>query len=270
VSTPEFLTAEERSLGERFLKDGHLILPVEDRSALDRIRDHVVGLACKRLGKEPPNDGKAFLDGVGTWLSPETINEFRLAIIAGVNAEPWMRPAYYGLARSALATVVGSELAMQRRLNLSIQMPDAETSVLPSHTDTWSGHSPFEVVLWVPLVDCHDSKAMFLLPPEPNERAFRRLAELEDKGVEGLFRMIEPDLRYLTVPYGSFLLFDQNLVHGNRVNRERSTRWSFNCRFKGLFTPYADKKLGEFFEPITMKPATRLGLAYRLPDGFRE
>ena len=56
----------------------------------------------------------------------------------------------------------------------------------------------------------------------------------------------------------------------NRVNRESTTRWSFNCRFKGLFTPYADKKLGEFFEPITMRAATRLGLSYRLPSGFSE
>ena len=24
------------------------------------------------------------------------------------------------------------------------------------------------------------------------------------------------------------------------------TRWSINCRFKGVFTPYADKKLGNF------------------------
>jgi sporadic carbohydrate cluster 2OG-Fe(II) oxygenase len=270
VSGAEFQTAEERSLGEQFLKDGHVILPVEDRRALDRIRDHAVSLACKRLGKEQPNDAKAFLDGMGAWLGPETVNEFRLAMIAGINAEPWVRPAYYRLARSALGTVVGSELAMQRRINLSIQLPDDESSVLPSHTDTWAGDSPFEVVLWVPLVDCHDSKAMFLLPPEPNTRATQRLAELDAKGVEGLFQLIEPELRYLAVPYGHFLLFDQNLIHGNRVNRERSTRWSFNCRFKGLFTPYADKKLGEFFEPITMKPATRLGLSYRLPDGFRE
>ena len=27
-----------------------------------------------------------------------------------------------------------------------------------------------------------------------------------------------------------------------------------NCRFKGLNTPYWDKKLGEYFMPITVKP----------------
>ncbi|MBI1774198.1 MAG: hypothetical protein HYR63_02515 [Proteobacteria bacterium] len=270
MSETEFLTSEERALGQRFVADGYVILPVEDRLALDRIRDHMVLLARRRLGQGEPNDPNVFLDGVGAWVDPKAVNDFRLAMIAGINAEAWLRPAYYRLARSTLAMVVGSELAMQRRINLSIQLPGDETSVLPSHTDTWSGDSPFEVVLWVPLVDCHDSKAMFLLPPGPNAAAAARLPELDGRGVEGLFKMIEPDLRYLVVPYGHFLLFDQNLIHGNRVNREKTTRWSFNCRFKGLFTPYADKKLGEFFEPITLRPATRLGLAYRLPDGFHE
>jgi hypothetical protein len=59
-------------------------------------------------------------------------------------------------------------------------------------------------------------------------------------------------------------------MHGNRVNRESTARWSMNVRFKGLFTPYADKRLGEFFEPITLRAATRIGLDYRLPDGFHE
>jgi sporadic carbohydrate cluster 2OG-Fe(II) oxygenase len=122
--------------------------------------------------------------------------------------------------------------------------------------------------LWVPLVDCHDTKAMFLLPPAINAEATQRLATFRDRTVDALYAEIEKDLVYVPVPYGSFLLFNQNLIHGNRVNRERNTRWSFNCRFKGLFTPYADKRLGEFFEPISMKPQTRIGLAYKAPQGF--
>ena len=49
-------------------------------------------------------------------------------------------------------------------------------------------------------------------------------------------------------PYGKVLLFSQNLMHGNRINQEPETRWSMNCRFKSLFSPYAEKRLGEFFE----------------------
>ena len=55
------------------------------------------------------------------------------------------------------------------------------------------------------------------------------------------------------------------LPHGNRVNFEKETRWSLNCRFKGVFTPYGDKKIGEFFEPITLRPVSKQGMNYKLP-----
>ena len=88
--------------------------------------------------------------------------------------------------------------------------------------------------------------------------------------MEALFATIEPEVRWMEVPYGHLLLFNQNLAHGNRINREAATRWSLNCRFKGVFTPYADKRLGEFFEPITLRAASRIGLDHRLPEGFDE
>ena len=61
------------------------------------------------------------------------------------------------------------------------------------------------------------------------------------------------------------LIFNQNLIHGNHINKEKNTRWSLNCRFKSIFTPYAEKSIGEFFEPITLRPATKDGMKYTLP-----
>ena len=61
------------------------------------------------------------------------------------------------------------------------------------------------------------------------------------------------------------MLFNQSLPHGNRPNNERETRWSLNCRFKSIFTPYRDKKLGEFFEPITLRKVSELAINYELP-----
>ena len=61
-------------------------------------------------------------------------------------------------------TIVGNELAMQTKINLSIQIPGDDTSLLPVHADTWSGLSPFETVVLMPLVDCYKTKSMFILP----------------------------------------------------------------------------------------------------------
>ena len=61
---------------------------------------------------------------------------------------------------------------MQKNLNLSIQLPKDTNSLLPLHADTWSGNSPFEVVIWIPLVDCIKTKSMFILPNSSYKKIF--------------------------------------------------------------------------------------------------
>ena len=58
------------------------------------------------------------------------------------------------------------------------------------------------------------------------------------------------------------MIFNQTLPHGNIKNTEKETRWSMNCRFKSLFSPYGDKKIGEFFEPLTIRAASQIGIDY--------
>jgi sporadic carbohydrate cluster 2OG-Fe(II) oxygenase len=263
-----FLDASESGLIQRFLADGHVIAPVEDAAALARIQRAAATIAATKLGLPLPSDAQAFLDAIHTKVDVAGLNELRLAVFDGLNAEPWFRPAYFALARRSLEILVGNELAMQLRVNLSIQLPGDDSSLLPVHSDIWNGDSAYEVVAWLPLVDCRRTKSMFLLPPEPNERALARFAALGSSS-EDVFQAIEPELLWLEVKAGEILIFSPTLMHGNRINREPDTRWSMNCRFKGLFTPYADKRLGEFFEPITLRPTTRIGAAFRMPDVAR-
>jgi len=270
MSDSDFRSKADTDRGERFARDGCLITPAEDRAALDRLRNLLVEAACGQLGAAVPSDPQAWLDRVGELVSIERLNAFRVAVISALNAEPWVRRAYFDLARGALESLVGNELCMQRRINLSIQLPGDDSSLLPLHADSWSGDSPFEVVLWVPFTRCFASRSMFLLPPADAAEFSGRLHRFETSGTEAAFHSIAHKVRWIDIDYGQCLLFDQNLPHGNRVNQERGARWSANCRFKGAFTPYADKKLGEFFEPITLRPVSRIGLNYALPGGFDE
>ena len=73
------------------------------------------------------------------------------------------------------------------------------------------------------------------------------------------------ELQFIKINYGNFLFFNQSLPHGNVVNQTKETRISLNCRFKGLFTPYAQKKLGSFFSPLKIKPVSKLALNYKFP-----
>ena len=256
--------ADDRT-GREFVERGYAIAPAEDRAALDAIRDFIAATAAVHLGIARPADAGAFLDGIAAQVDVERLNALRLAIIDALANAAWFRAAYFATARTLIERIVGNELAMQRSLGLSIQLPQDESSILPLHSDAWSEDSPYEVVLWIPFVDCRRTKSMFLLPPDADRRWRERIAEFAGAGVEALYRAVEPELEWLEVPYGNVLLFTHTMMHGNRVNVEPTTRWSINIRFKGLFTPYSDKQLGDFFDPIVVRPASRVGLGYRLP-----
>jgi len=265
-NAPSFWREDEQRLADAFLRDGYVILPAESRLDLDRIRDLLANIAASYLKLPVPEDKGAFLDHIHEKVDVERLNDLRLAVIREMNEEPWTRLCYFNTARRALEILVGNELAMQLRINVSIQLPNDHSSLLPVHADVWSGDSPYEVVLWVPYVHVYGTKTMFILPRDKDARYQARMSELKLKSAEGLYRAIEPDLRWLDIPYGHVLLFTQNVMHGNIVNREPETRWSTNCRFKSVFSPYSDKKLGEFFEPILVRPATRLGATYKFPS----
>ena len=101
---------------------------------------------------------------------------------------------------------------------------------------------------------------MYLLAPKAADNLSDNF-KLHAKGSsEQLYNEIKDDVKWMKVNYGEVLVFSQIYPHGNRVNKEDETRWSMNCRFKGLFTPYNDKKIGEFFEPISLRPVSKLSM----------
>ena len=139
-----------------------------------------------------------------------------------------------------LDVILGNELAMQLRINLSIQLPNDDGSLLPIHSDVWSGDSPFESVVWLPLVNCFKTKSMFILPPSKYAKIKTLFLKKNLHRVKR-FSKIKKHLTWIKINYGEVLIFNQCLPHGNTVNFEKETRWTLNCRFKSVFSPYSDK-----------------------------
>jgi sporadic carbohydrate cluster 2OG-Fe(II) oxygenase len=152
---------------------------------------------------------------------------------------------------------------MQNKVNLSIQQPNDESSVLPIHSDIWTGDSPFQVVLWVPLTDASKSNSMFLLPPNESREARQRVAVGDFKSMDQIETEYHSQMVTMVVPYGKVLIFDSNCLHGNILNETKSVRWSMNCRFTGLLTPFTnpERRLGTYYLPITTRAATKMGLS---------
>jgi len=254
----DFLSKNEKILENEFIDQGFIVREVANKDALIKIQKFAIDMLSKKGGNS--------LDNTHRNIDIKELNDFRLEVINELNAQPWLKEAYYQVAKPYLDILVGNELAMQSRVNLSIQLPEDDSSLLPVHADTWSGDSSFEVVVWLPLVNCFGTKSMFLLPPKAANNLSDEFRLYAKGNSEELFNAIKKDVDWIKINYGEVLVFNQACPHGNRVNKENETRWSMNCRFKGLFTPYKDKKIGEFFEPITLRPVSKIAMRYKLPS----
>ena len=252
-----FLSNDEKILEKEFIDQGYIIRDVANKDALGKIQKFTTEKLSRKGGDS--------LDKTHESISINELNTFRLEVIKEINEQSWLREAYYQIAKPYLDILVGNELAMQLRVNLSIQMPEDDSSLLSVHADTWSGDSPYEVVVWLPLVDCYNTKSMYFLPPKAADKLSDEFKLHAQGNSEQIFSAIKDDIEWMNVSYGEVLVFNQIYPHGNVVNKENETRWSMNCRFKSLFSPYKDKKIGEFFEPITMRPVTKVAIGYNLP-----
>tara|TARA_B100000902_G_scaffold397290_1_gene460585 strand:- start:2862 stop:3653 length:792 start_codon:yes stop_codon:yes gene_type:complete len=260
-----YIDKNDQSIIKKFENRGFLIFKTQDNSTLKEIRSAFLNYLPKEILKKKFSKESDNFDKIHKFVKVRDLNNFRLGIIKKLNNSDNIKKKIHKLSKTYLDILVGNELAIQKRVNLSIQMPNDSSSLLPLHADTWSGVSPYEIVVWFPLVDCYKTKTMYILPSNKLKKYEKKLIGKKIKSSGQIFNLIKKDLVWLKVNYGEILIFDQSLPHGNIVNKENETRWSMNIRFKGLFTPYGDKKLGEFFEPITLKPVSRRGMNYKLP-----
>ena len=106
---------------------------------------------------------------------------------------------------------------------------------------------------------------MYILEQKHNKNFLEYMKKSNLSSSEEIFKVLKNKVKWLKINYGEFLIFNQSLPHGNVVNLEEETRWSMNCRFKSFFSPYGDKKIGEFFLPITTRAITEIGMNFEYP-----
>jgi sporadic carbohydrate cluster 2OG-Fe(II) oxygenase len=260
-----FFTKEETKLDKEFFDKGYLKKKTDSIKSLNYIKNIFIKKILEFSNKKNSSSND-LLNNFHKLIDVKELNNFRLNVINYINNIKDFREKYFLLGKKYLEIIVGNELVMQNRINLSIQIPNDKSSLLPVHSDTWSGDSPFEAVLWVPLVNCYSSKSMYILPPQELNKINNFFSRKKNLSSEKIYSEIKNDVEWINISYGEVLIFNQNLPHGNIVNSEGETRWSMNCRFKSIFSPYGDKKIGEFFEPITLRTISKIGMNYKFPD----
>ena len=262
-----FFSDQEHKICKQFLSKGYCVFKANDKNKIIEIRKKISIILRDLIKIKKKVSDVEILNYAHKLINKKSLNEIRLKIFNKLSNSKELRKNYYLLSKNYLDILVGNELAMQKKINLSIQMPKDNSSLLPIHSDVWSGDSPYEIVVWIPLVDCKRTKSMYILPAKKYKKFENQIKKIpfKNKSSDQILKFLKNDITWIDIKFGEILVFNQCLPHGNVVNREKETRWSLNCRFKSLLTPYKDKKLGEFFEPITLRPVTEIGMDYNLP-----
>ena len=250
-----------------FFKNGYFIHKIKNKKDLVLLKKSLL-INSKKILKRSIND-KNFFDNFHN-LSINNNNDFRMNLMKKINNKNYGSKIGYRIFSDIIEKIFGKDVVTQKNINLVIQRPgdDSQTTV---HRDS-PPNSLYEIVVWVPLTKTYKTKNMYILDKKQTSKIYKMVNNSVkknknfDQTMEKYFKFAFKNAKSFNLNFGEAIIFWAPLVHCVETNKETTTRWSFNCRFKGLFTPYGDKKLGEFFQPLSIKPATKVGMKYKLPN----
>ena len=182
-----FLDKKEKKLTKIFLDRGYTISTIENKSSLKYISSLILKTARQILKKNNFSN----LNKIHKELSVTELNNFRLNIINRINRDNFFRYHYFNIAKEALYVLAGNELMMQKSINLSIQFPNDNSSLLPIHSDVWSGDSPYEINLWVPLVNCYKTKSMYILEQKDYLNFKKKMQVRKYSSSEDIYQLVK-------------------------------------------------------------------------------
>jgi len=186
-----FLTLEDTKISNEFKRDGYVIRSVADKKSLNYIQSQFIKLIKKNYKFEKNYNNEKILNFVHKKIKKNQLNDFRLKILNQINKDKNCRYSYFNVTKPYLEAIVGNELVMQKKINLSIQLPEDQNSLLAVHSDVWSGDSPFEVVVWLPLVNCFRTKSMYILPANLINQFNKKISKKNYQNSEKVFQLIK-------------------------------------------------------------------------------
>lgn len=259
-----------KQIQKKFETNGFIIVP-GNKVLLNKLRKTIFNNIkdnnkIKNKDDTEKNITKTF-NNFHKFVSLKKLNSLRFNLYKKINIGNMFNETYYEIARDYLDELVGNELAMQKKINLSIQLPKDKDSLLDLHSDIYAGESPFQVVVWIPLVDVYDTKSMFITNPTHNKKMNNELLNGDKYTAKKMYIKNKKKFKFLNIKFGEILIFSPLILHGNTINSTLESRFSLNCRFKSLLSPYdvlikSHRNIPNFYKPLNIKPMTKIGLNY--------
>ena len=115
---------------------------------------------------------------------------------------------------------------------------------------------------------------MYIFDKKLSINEINKMEKYKYSGMNLIYNRNKNKKKFLKIKKGEYLIFSPNLLHGNITNTTNETRISMNSRFKNLFSNYAEKtkfgkRIGYFYKPLKIKPATEFSLNFNIPNEFK-
>jgi sporadic carbohydrate cluster 2OG-Fe(II) oxygenase len=258
-----------KNIQANFEKNGYVIVP-GDKVLIEKIRNIILSEIIKskninRIIKSITTEN--VFNNFHKFIKIKDLNSLRFNIYNKINSNSQFGEIYYDISKPYLDELIGNEVSMQKKINLSIQFPKDKDSLLDLHSDIYAGESPFQVVVWIPLVDVFETKSMFFTKPRFNKKMNYQILNTDKYTNKQMYNKNKKKFTFFRLKFGEILIFSPLILHGNTVNLTKETRFSLNCRFKSLLSPYdvlvkSHRNIPNFYKPINIKPLTKIGFNY--------
>jgi sporadic carbohydrate cluster 2OG-Fe(II) oxygenase len=262
--------------GERLIDNLHTVFSCEDHETYKTIRESVQLFIEQKLGSR-----LASLETLHKHVDPSGVNSIRLGLFQYLNSGNFTWPDLVrSIAGKKIVSYVGPDYYLQSKINVSIQMPYDNSSVLPTHSDCVTGDSPWQLNLWIPLTRAFDTASMFIVSCEDSLNYLDKLvtsASQPDESLQHYEELIDKvnqfHRHYVEAREGELLIFHPAVLHGNEVNTTAITRISLNVRFKSIYTPghlnhCADRRSSSYYRLASV--SSHSVLSQRLDQLLRE
>lgn len=247
---------------QSLLKKGYFIFDI-NKNKYVKLKSQIEKQLLKNSQK------KIKLEDLHKLVEIKSLNRLRMNLFKNLNRSANFKKYVFESAHQFIEGCVGSEICSSD-VNLSIQMPNDETSLLEMHTDFFSGESLFQINLWIPFVDVKKTQSMFIIDPINSYKILKKIKNNKKINFKDINKKYSKKLKWLKLKSGQGLIFSPNCLHGNVVNKENKTRISINIRYKNIFSPYSniknEKKIGSFYKILSPKAVTLFNLKYNFDE----
>ena len=151
-----------------------------------------------------------------------------------------------------LRQIVGTDLLVQKDPFLRIARPNKENDNIGFHRDTVYGQSPYEISILITLVDLNAKECLKYLPRShlKSDKKFHFLESVNSSVQKGskkhklgfpyspkIPKIKLSDFNSPSLQFGQAVIFSPSIVHGQKINKGKNTRFSFDFRVVNKFAP---------------------------------